>query len=399
MTAYRVRDEIVDKTDPELNKLLSSVYKSKQRPLCTCQPNGVEMYVVRVQENFYVKRMPNTGGQHDPGCGSYEPPAELSGLGQVIGSAIIEDPDLGVTALKLDFSLSKSSGRAASVPSDSESDSVRADGNKLTLRALLHYLWEEAGFLKWSPAMSGKRNWGVIHKYLLLAAEHKSTKGNDLAEILYVPEPFSLERKEALAQRRAAQMSNIAEVPGRAGPRRLMLLIGEVKEIAVARCGHKLVVKHLPDFHFMINEDVHVRLNKRFDLELSLWNSIDGVHLVAMATFGVNKAGVARVEEVGLMVTTENWIPFENCADKLLLDSLTRDRRRFVRGLRYNLPVSRPLATAVLTDTPQPTAMYIYPPGAGDDYAEALDELIHDSNMDSWLWHPDDGEMPAIPHR
>jgi hypothetical protein len=397
MTSYRIGDEVIEKNDSGFNEVLGSVHKGKVRPICLCRPGGIEMYVVRVEGRYYIKRMPGTGGDHDAGCGSYEPPAELSGLGHVLGSAIIESPDLGTTALKLDFSLTKSAGRSAPAPGDGEVDSVRTDGNKLTLRALLHYLWDEAGFQKWSPLMGGKRNWGVIRKYLLLAAEHKSTKGSDLATVLYVPEPFAVERKDAITQRRMAQMSRVADAQGHSGPRRLMLLIGEVKEIGPSRYGHKLVIKHLPDFQFMMNEDVHKRLTKRFDMELSLWDTIEGVHLLAVSTFGVNKAGVASVEEIGLMVTTENWIPFENSADKLLLDGLTRDGRRFLKGMRYNLPTSRPLAAAVLTDTSSPTAMYIIPPGAGADYRQALDELIRDSKMQSWIWNPDDGMMPALP--
>lgn len=77
----------------------------------------------------------------------------------------------------------------------------------------------------------------------------------------------------------------------------------------------------------------------RFEPELSLWGSIDGIHLLATSTFGVNKAGIASVEEIGLKVTTENWIPFEVFADKSLLDGLTKDGRRFMKGMRYNLPI------------------------------------------------------------
>lgn len=396
MTNYRFRDEIVEKEGADFNRLLGSVYKSKDRPMCLCLPQGIEMYVVRIGEKFYIKRMPNTGGDHDASCGSYEPPAELSGLGEVMGSAIVESADLGTTALKLDFSLKKIAGKTAPEQGEGGADSVRTDGNKLTLRGLLHYLWEEAGFQRWSPAMSNKRNWAVVRKYLLLAAEHKSTKGDSLSDILYVPEPFVLDRKDAIAQARSAHMARVAQTAGQTGPRKLMLLVGEVKAIAPSRYGHKLVVKHLADFAFMLNEDLHKRLNKRFETELSLWDAIDGVHLVVVATFGVNKAGVANVEEMALMVTTDAWIPFENRADKALLDILARDGRRFLKGMRYNLAASRPLATAVLTDTPTPTALYIHQSG-GDEYDEALNELMNDSKMESWVWHPDHGEMPALP--
>lgn len=396
MATFRIEDELIDKSDGRFEALLASIHNSKVRPRCMCRQTGIDMYVVKLDDRFFVKRMPGSGGDHAPDCGSYEPPAELSGLGQVMGSAIVESPEIGVTALKLQFSLTKSGGRAAPTAGEGESDSVKTDGNKLSLRALLHFLWEEAGFHKWSPSMQGKRNWHVLRKYLLQAAQHKSAKGGALAECLYVPEPFSSEQKQAIAQRRTAQLARVAPGAGQAN-RKLMLLIAEVKELSPSRNGHKLVAKHVPDFHFMMNADLYNRLTKRFDLELSLWDSIDGAHLVTIATFGVNGAGVASIEEMGLMVTTENWIPFESLSDKSLLDCLAENGRRFVKGLRYNLSASRPLATAVLTDTAVPTALYVHPPGVGEDYATALTELIEGSKMTSWIWQADAGEMPPLP--
>jgi hypothetical protein len=398
MTTYRIGTEIADKADENFEALLAGVHNTKERPVCLCTPQGAEMYVVRLDGRYHIKRMPNTGGDHDPSsCSSYEAPAELSGLGQVMGSAIIESPEMGTTALKLQFSLTKSSGRASPSTGEGEADSVKTDGNKLSLRALLHFLWEQAGFHKWSPAMHGKRNWAVLRKYLLQAGQHKNTKGSELSQLLYIPEPFHVDRKEEIARRRVAHLSRIAEGTMHSSSRKLMLLIADVKELVPSRNGHKMVAKHLSDYPLMMNPDLHKRLLKRFERELSLWDSIDGAHLVAIATFGVNNAGVATIDEIGLMTTTDNWIPFESLSEKSLIDTLSRDGRKFAKGLRYNLGASRPLATAVLLDTSVPTAMYIHPPGVGDDYAIALDELISGSKMESWVWHPDSGEMPALP--
>src|SRR3546814_20937219 len=91
-----------------------------------------------------------------------------------MGASIPDDPDQNVTAGKLGFSLAKQPGRAAPTPATGESDAVRTDGAKLTLRGTLHYLWEQAGFNRWAPAMSGKRSWGVIRKYILQAAADKT---------------------------------------------------------------------------------------------------------------------------------------------------------------------------------------------------------------------------------
>ena len=61
----------------------------------------------------------------------------------------------------------------------------------MSLRALTHFLFERAGFNRWSPVMAGKRSQGVLHKYLLRAAEQVRAKGVALGERLYVPEQFN----------------------------------------------------------------------------------------------------------------------------------------------------------------------------------------------------------------
>lgn len=396
MTLYQIGANTVEKGADNFEALLGAAYGARERPKCLCRPGGIDMYVARIDGRYVIKRMPYTADDHDPACTSYEPPPELSGLGEVLGSAIIEVPEQNATTLKLQFALTKSSGRAAPKPGDGDGDSVKTDASKLSLRALLHFLWEQAGFHKWSPAMQGKRNWAVLRKYLLQAARHKHVKGLDLSDVLYIPEPFTVERKQAIAHRRTAQLAHIAETGGHQGPRRLMVLIAEVKDFSPSRNGHKLVARHSADFPFMLGPGMHERLLKRFEQELSLWESIEGTHLVTIATFGVNQAGVATVEEMALMVTTDNWLPFENRAEKNLIDMLSTDGRRFLKGLRYNLPKNRPLATAVLADTKPPTAMYIPPPASGDDYAAALAELIDNSKMTAWVWRPESGDMPHI---
>lgn len=392
----QVGNDTIARLDGALPQVLAAAYAAKLRPVCLCQIPPVPMYISKTGERYLVKRMPNSGSAHAPACDSYEPPPELSGLGQVIGSAIQENVEDGTTALKLDFSLSKVASRTVSSSGDKETDSVKTDGNKLTLRGTLHYLWEEAGFNRWAPTMAGKRSWYVIRKYLLQAAMDKTTKGTSLADILYIPETFSVEKKDEITQRRMAQMMQIS-APEK-GTRRLMLVVGEVKEVAESRFGYKIVLKHLPDCHFMMNNDIHKRLLKRFEVELGLWGAIEGTHLMMVGTFGIGPTGVASLEEVALMCVTENWIPFESTFEKMVLDAITQQSRRFLKGMRYNLPSTRPLACAVASDTePQPTAMYVLPPGVSEDYAKAMNELIAESRLASWIWKAGEAPMPALP--
>ena len=270
--------------------------------------------------------------------------------------------------MRLDFSLSKRRGR--STPSTDEPDAARTDGSKLSLRALLHYLWEEAELNCWSRGMAGKRNWAVVRHRLAMAVAHKLVKGVPLARKLFIPETFAADRKAEIADRRRVELAALV-ADGRTQP--LMLLVGEVKEIGQARFGVKLVIKHLPDMPFMLGDDVHRRLKSRFAAELALADTVAGARLIAVATFGRGVAGVHSIEDIALVAVTEQWIPIENAFEAELVGALVENGARFVKTLRYNPEKTRPLACAILPATrPQPTALFILPPDAGGRVCERL---------------------------
>ena len=98
------------------------------------------------------------------------------------------------------------------------------------------------------------------------------------------------------------------------------------------------------------------------------------------------------------MTVTEQWLPIEHAFDKVLIEAMVRENRRFVTGMRYNLPSARPLACVVASDTnPDPTAMYIVPPGASDEYTVALSELVEESKLPAWIWRVGLAGMPPLP--
>lgn len=396
MATYRLLDEIVESTSPNFSKSLAPLYVEKTRPVCLCRRDGVEVYIAKIEGRYIVRRMPNTGDEHSPDCDSYEPPAELSGLGEVMGSAIKENVEDGITTLKLNFSLSKAAGRAAPTPSGDEKDSVKTDGKKLTLRGVLHYLWDEAGFNRWAPGMNGKRSWFVIRKYLLQAAENKSTKGSNLADRLYIPESYSIDKKDEIAQRRLSHMRKAA-MPVK-GTTQMMLVIGEIKSFSDARNGKKIMFKHVPECGFMMNDDIYKRLQKRFSSELEL-AAINNTHIIAISTVSVSVTGLPFIEEIAIMVVDENWIPIENDFDRMLIESLISKSRRFTKGLRFNMQSKTPLASVVLSDTqPGPTAMYILPFGASEEFGTEMGTLMAESKLASWLWEAGGSElMPPIP--
>ena len=358
------------------------------------------MYIARLagtNGRYIVKRMPDTGSHHAPDCPSYEPPPEASGLEQVLGSAITEDPATGETMLKLDFPLAKMPGRSTMPPAGNDGDSVSSTGTKLSLRGLLHYLWDQAELTRWHPGFAGKRTWATVRRHLLQAAEHKLARGAALRARLYVPEPFSIDRRDAINARRLTQWQHVVAAPGK--PQHLMLLIAEVKEIVPARYGFKAIVKHMPDLAFAIDEQLYRRLGRRFEPELALWGATDDIHMVMIATFGVSSAGVPAIAEMSLMPVTAQWLPIEDSFEHQLVEQLVADGRAFIKGLRYNLHRHQCVATATLTDTGDTASlMFVVSPGfEGVAVVEGTNGANPRGDAPVWIWKPASEAMPRFP--
>lgn len=396
MRQFRIGQDIFQDGTPELQSALAQAYDRKLRPRCLCSEAPPAMYIARVDGQLVMKRMPLSGRDHAPSCPSYEPPYELSGLGPLIGNAIQIDETTGAAILKLDFALTKRGSRTVSPTESEPSDTVRNETKKLSLRAVLHYLWEAGELTEWTSLWARKRGWGKVRSSLLNAAKQMETRLGPLGDLLFVPEVFNAADKAAIAARRAGALSGLQATTG---PRKLMLLVGEVKEFTEARTGRKLVIRHLPDFALTLEDAAWRRLNRNYESELELWEANENSHLIAIATFGISSAGVSFIDEIALMVVTENWIPFESVDELRLLSRLAGMRRKSVKGLRFNLSRDQPLVCVTLPEQrPSPVAMYVVPANADEDYDRGLAEMIEARpEMTPWIWRTAEGDMPPMP--
>src|ERR1700674_3814508 len=107
---YFIRDRAWNAADPQLQDALAQVYDTPERPRCMCVSGGVEMYVAK-HGHYVVKRMPDTGSRHNTACNSFEPELGLSGLGELMGEAVIEHSPESLE-VRLDFPLARTFGKA-----------------------------------------------------------------------------------------------------------------------------------------------------------------------------------------------------------------------------------------------------------------------------------------------
>lgn len=391
MATYRLGEKIVrDAGDQEHQALLGALHQHGGRPLCLCKPDGVEMYIANIETGVYViKRMPNSAQKHNSNCDHFEIPAGLSGLSQVMGSAIQENELDQCVDLKFDFALNKTGKRAPVAGTGAEKDSVAANPNRLTLRGLLHYLWEEAGFNRWVPKMAGRRNWYVIRKHLLASAEGKRSSAGSLGDLLYMPEAYDEDNHKMIAQRRLSLLAKAAQSTSKG--QKLMVAIGVLDRIDLGGSGHRMYFQHAPDFAMLIADDLHRRLMKRFHIEFGLGDYLEHARTVVIATIWVDTSGVSRVDQMSVMMVSPNWIPFESAFEASLFEELTVKNRYFIRGMRYNLSSEKVLASCMLTDCLPPVAMLIST--ATDGVTQNTPEIP----FELWTWEVAKGTMPDFP--
>ncbi|RRS01162.1 DUF1173 domain-containing protein [Aquabacterium soli] len=398
MPKYLFGNHVYSPEHESWQRILQKGYAAKLRPICQCLVQGERpaLYIALARGQYLLKRLPYSGPLHAPHCEHYEPPPELSGLGQVNGSAIREELETQTTTLALDFALTKGRSRQPGAAPEVEHESVRSDGTKLTMRGLLHFLMDEAGLTRWTPAMTGRRSWWIVRRELLNAASSKTTKGQALLDVLFIPESFSTERADEIRNRQREALSRLAESTSAR-----MVMIAEVKQLAEeARFGKSMVIKHMPDIKLMVTDDMHKHLLKRFGHQLQLWGQLEGSKLMMIATISRSAQGLYSLESACLMNVNDQWLPFESMFEWELMAKLHTNQRRFTRGLRYNLPSDKPLACAVLQDTgDQSTAMFVVPQGLEGEYDKVMDELSTQSNMQAWQWSTANDPMPDLPQR
>ena len=132
--------------------------------------------------------------------------------------------------------------------------------------------------------MHGKRSWYVIRKYLLEAIEDKQTRNAELKNLLFIPESHDPEKQAGIAARRQQTMAPAQ--PGGSHSQSLMLI----------------------------------------------------------GTFQLTESGFAVLQDVSLMNVTQEWLPFETREEYQLILAMVEQQRRFAKGLRFKLPLNRPLA-------------------------------------------------------
>ncbi len=385
--------------DDRLQDALAAVYESQERPRCLCVPGGIEMYVARHRE-YVVKRMPETGKQHHPDCSSFEPDPQESGLGELMGEAVLER-EAGQVELRVDFPWTRSCGRGVARSEPRDVAEVGVAQRRMSLRALTHYLFERAGFNRWSPAMEGKRSQGVLYKYLQEAAQGLTVKGVALADRLYVPEPFSEATRFEAAQRRRTKLAVLRPDDAQAP---LAIVLGEFKAVDSAASGSRVWIKHMPDAPLLVANKTWERMVRVFAPLFEARDADTGhkARLIMTALIRARREHTYEIDAASMMLTSAQCIPVEGVHELPLIDALVAAHRRFIKPLRYDARREVAFPNALLLDSgPQAVPLHVVSPFMDPKVRQAREAVISGAGMAVWSWRTTDpmGPLPAASAR
>jgi hypothetical protein len=383
---YSIGKVVISSDDDLFPSFVKNAYLDKIIPLCLCQESGdpLKLYIALRHDNHVVARYPGTGHLHNPKCDHYDAPEHLTGFGHVNGSAIVEDNASGDICLKFGFPMSIGAARLAPTALTNDNPILKITGTKLSIRGLLHFLWDKAQLTHWHPAMFGKRNWYIVRREILNAAHSCTVKSQALYSSIFLPENFAIDKIDDIKARAQSVLG-----PCISSPEKIMIMIGEVKEIRPAHYGHKLVILHSADRSVNLDYDEWRRFEKRFAVELALWMNADSGHLIFAGSFSITKQGLMRFYEMTIMPVTDEWLPYDDREEFELLRKAVSSKRRFVKGLRYNLDRDKPIASITLRDTGQTvTAVHLSKSRPNPEYDSALQDLMAMPGVNHIVWTP-----------
>ena len=392
---YLVRGRRMDENAAELQLALDELHGTSERPRCLCIPGGVDMYISKM-DRCLLKRMPGTGHQHHPSCKSFEPEYSDSGLGELIGEAVVDNGD-AVTEIYVSFPLKKGCGIARQAVEKMAPVEVRAAKRAMSLRAVMHYLFDRAGFNRWVPAMEGKRSQTVIHKYLMEVAGSTRIKGKPMSEHFYVPEQFNEQHKAEIAERRRSKLASLASKAGE-GSTGLGILLGEFKGVADSANGKKVSIKHMSDMPLFIDEKSWKKMERTFQANFLMKDADPGaaLRIILCALIYPKTEAAFLIHAASLMTTTVNWIPVEDAHEAQLIHVLTSARRHFIKPLAYDSRHAGHFATALLLDAgPMPVSLHTIS-AFGSETVKAEKGAYLQATPGAWVWASGQ-PMPPLP--
>lgn len=363
----RVNGHLVEPRSDEGQRLLHQARGEQERPHCPCKTDhpdgGIPLYIALINDKCYVKRMPNTGDEHDAQCEFYEVSPVLSGRGRFENSAIQHDVSQDTTTVRLDFPLvgrggdfkaAREAEDAATTKTPSASRVTRRQPDGLSLLAYLHLLYDDAHLNRFWPKMRGKRFYAVVARELDKAALPTRTHRSTMRDLVLVPRYLPGQDTDANDLAAGAFMDRLTP---RGGSFFRGVVIGELDATLLEYKQPRFRLKHMSET-LRVDQKLFEKLCRQHP-QLDDWQSDKDKHLI-MIFLVRREMDHLMIDQAAAMPVDENWIPFARSGlESTVIRKLNREERGYELVLDYDGAPEDIRATAILLDTPEPTPIFV----------------------------------------
>lgn len=399
--AGRYFDADLASNDPsQLADALHAARASIGHAECLCVTPPRRLVIRERAGRCWLAVWPLDGHRHALSCPFHR--EELGEEDRSDGSkpAVVDLGD-GQVDIRLDFSLARprnSTGAPPKVISPSGDAQIpRPSRSRMPMLGLLQYVWAAGSLNRWGKGW--RRDYWRVRQQLLNAASDIIVGGHPLSDLVYMPPEFRASKKDAAdrdwASYRGALFSSLDQDSIKSG-----IVVGELRELAPAKFGFRLALRHLADW-FYLSEQLHQQLLRKY-VRAMTHKRVDGdqvTRVIVLAQIESTPGGSLRVMDAALMVTSRDYIPVDSMYEAKVANLLVDESRSFFKPMRRETE-DRTLPDFVLTDTRPETVMEVF----GMDTVQYLQakelKLRHYEEQGTALWQWDAAagvRMPAFP--
>jgi len=331
--------------------VLEKMRSEKRRPRCNCTAAGVEMYVAKRGNHYYLSRMPGSGILHDPLCESATDDNYLTGTVAYAPEVIVE---------REDGSLVVGYGRKtmAEIP----------PLNVMGIDGLFDLLIEQSGLNRHVHQIGlQKVTWANAGERLLKASEmiFFSDTLTPLSRRLLIPAAFDKENAAG----------SLAEFEQRLRGTVKAMICAPVKDVRRSPYGCLLILKHLPNLRFWISRAVGSSAEAMSLGQFSMDSPFVGYALCFAEVRPGRNGGEFTVDALSVRATDVSFMPCFSPEAATLAGQLRMDGYSFVHPLRFDAPDNTALADYAFLDQAM-TPIFVFSGCCRNDLQDAAKRTL-----------------------
>lgn len=326
---------------------------------CLCCAGQPRLVIRRRGSRYWLACWPGGGGDHDPGCRFFhhDSPA-TSGRDGYTRSAL--DELGGAARIRLADALTTGPRRERDQPPEPTSTRT-GHRHRMSLRALLEYLWERAELNGLGPP-SWERDWAACCRALHGLLAQLTINNEKLTDTLWVVPPY---RKATAPIHHALFRAFTDRLTRSRTSARRGLVLGAVKDLSPSPHGHRIRLRHHP-VPLWLSTELLDRLTRSVPQAFSDRRPT-GSERVVLALIEKSPRGYHTVVAAAVMLTSGSFVPADSSYEVRMADALAAARRSFVKPLRYD-SIDAAFPDFVLLDSDPPTVVEVWGMTGREEY-------------------------------